>query len=293
MADPVFKRIFGTEKEILIEFINLFIELEHPVVAIEFLPQELISENSDEKIPVVDVRCIDTANRQFIMEIQLSTQEYFIKRSQFYLSRVYGRQLARGESYSSLEPVYMISLLNFILFNELPDWYQSFSMRSEQNYDLKFDGFHLIYIELPKLRKIANFNSDSLRDQWMLFLTDPEKMLTMLKRPLSEYPNLKKAVELLDESQYTPSQLAAYDSYLDKIMTWNAVMITNYDNGWKEGMEKGVEKGMEKGAEIGKNEARSHFSNIIAELKKGILTPEEIALKFQEPIEFILSLKGL
>ena len=66
LADPVFKRIFGTEKDILIEFINLFIELENPVVAIDFLPQELISENKDEKIPVVDVRCIDAANPTFL-----------------------------------------------------------------------------------------------------------------------------------------------------------------------------------------------------------------------------------
>ena len=37
LADPIFKRIFGQEKEILIELINTFIELEEPVVEIEYI----------------------------------------------------------------------------------------------------------------------------------------------------------------------------------------------------------------------------------------------------------------
>jgi len=35
---------------------------------------------------------------------------------------------------------------------------------------------------------------------------------------LHNYPNLLKAVELLDESNYTPGQLLAYEKYMDGIM---------------------------------------------------------------------------
>jgi hypothetical protein len=40
-ADIVFKRIFGQEKEITIEFINLFVSPPQPVVDITYLKQVL------------------------------------------------------------------------------------------------------------------------------------------------------------------------------------------------------------------------------------------------------------
>jgi DNA-binding NarL/FixJ family response regulator len=45
------------------------------------------------------------------------------------------------------------------------------------------------------------------------------------------YPNLKKAVELLDESNYTEGQLVAYDKYLDSIRSWNSSMKLSYEEG--------------------------------------------------------------
>jgi hypothetical protein len=57
LADPVFKRVFGEEKEILMELINAVMQLEHLVVNIEYLPPELLPERIDKKTTVVDVRC--------------------------------------------------------------------------------------------------------------------------------------------------------------------------------------------------------------------------------------------
>jgi hypothetical protein len=47
------------------------------------------------------------------------------------------------------------------------------------------------------------------------------------------YPNLKKTVELLDESNYTEGQLLAYDKYLDSVRTWNSSMKLSYEE-WRE-----------------------------------------------------------
>jgi hypothetical protein len=43
-ADPVFKRIFGQEKEITIEIINLLINPPNPVIDLEYLPQEMFPD---------------------------------------------------------------------------------------------------------------------------------------------------------------------------------------------------------------------------------------------------------
>lgn len=103
----------------------------------------------------------------------------------------------------------------------------------------------------------------------------------MSKHELHEYPNLVKAVDLLDESNYTPGQLIAYDKYMDSIITWNSTMIESFDNGFDDGFEKGMKKGT------------THTISIIQALKKGESSVEDIAKSFNTTTEFVQQLKVL
>jgi len=140
--------------------------------------------------------------------------------------------------------------------------------------ELVLSGFHLSFLELKKLKKSSNFNPVSLQEFWMLFLTEPEKLMTMPLHPLNQYPNLVKAIELLDESKYTPEQLVSYDRYLDSVRTWNSTMIHHYDKGWLEGIEA----------------ERTRIFAIRKALKTGDKPLEQIALEFNESLDFIQSL---
>jgi predicted transposase/invertase (TIGR01784 family) len=273
LADAVFKRIFGQEKEILIELINAFIELEEPVVDIEYLTQELLHDVPDGKISVVDVRCIDNKKRNFILEIQLIRQISFQERVLYYASKTYGRQLLKNRKYEELQPVYLLSILDHIFDNSSPDWLHRYSLINESDISKKLNGIHLIFIELEKCRKCANFTMDKTQQRWITFLTEPEKIISMSKHELHDYPNLVKAVELLDESNYTPGQLIAYDKYMDSIITWNSTMIESFDNGFDQGTINAI--------------------SIIQALKKGDITEEEIAKTFNTTTEVVQQLKDL
>ena len=111
----------------------------------------------------------------------------------------------------------------------------------------------------------------------------------MSKHTLHEYPNLVKAVELLDESNYTQGQLIAYDKYMDSIITWNSTMIESYDNGFEEGIEKGIEKGRQEGI----NQGSDITINIIKALKLGELSTEAIAEQYSVSIKLVQDLKDL
>ena len=74
---------------------------------------------------------------------------------------------------------------------------------------------------------------DSL-DRWVKYLIDPEFIKSFTMNTQYNYPNLKKAVELLDESNYTEGQLVAYDRYLDSIRSWNSSMKLSYEEGREE-----------------------------------------------------------
>jgi predicted transposase/invertase (TIGR01784 family) len=187
-----------------------------------------------------------------------------------------------------------LSLLDFNIFHDTNDWHHEFSLRHYRLPELVLSDFHLSFIELKKLKKSSNFEPESLEEFWMLFLTEPEKLMNMPLFPLERYPNIEKAIELLDESKYTPEQLVSYDRYLDSVRTWNSTMIHHYDKGWLEGIEKGREEGIEKGIEEGINQGmeteRNRILAIIKAIKKADKTLEQIALEFNESLDFIQKL---
>ena len=105
----------------------------------------------------------------------------------------------------------------------------------------------------------------------------------MPKFDLSVYPNLLKAAELLDESNYTQEQLNAYDRHLLAVYDINMVRIESFDEGFDEGLKRGRGEGRQEGREEG-----IHLSApIIKELLKGQLSHEEIAVKFSISLEAV------
>jgi predicted transposase/invertase (TIGR01784 family) len=137
---------------------------------------------------------------------------------------------------------------------------------------------------------LGNFNFDDPVDRWLSFLAEPEKILTMPKFDLSVYPNLLKAAELLDESNYTQEQLNAYDRHLLAVYDINMSRIESFDEGVEVGETGGVAKGLKQGLEQGREEGIHLSVPIIKELLKGELTHEEIAEKFSVSVQLVAKL---
>lgn len=129
---------------------------------------------------------------------------------------------------------------------------------------------------------MGNFNFDDPVDRWLSFLVEPEKILTMPKFDLSVYPNLLKAAELLDESNYTQEQLNAYDRHLLAVYDINMSRIESFDEGFDEGLKRGRGEGLEQGIH--------HSVPIIKELLKGQLSHEEIAERFSVSVQLVTKL---
>jgi predicted transposase/invertase (TIGR01784 family) len=285
-ADIVFKRIFGQEKEITIEFINLFIDPPHPVVDLEFLPQEMLPDVVDGKISIVDVRCIDSIRQQFIIEMQLVHHVGFNQRALLYAARAYSQQLKKGMPYSDAQPVYLLNIINHTIKANPEKWLHHLSVIDRIDPEFEVPGINLIFLELAKRKNLGNFSIDNPVDRWLTFLAEPEKILAMTKFDLSVYPNLMKAAELLDESNYTQAQLDAYDRHLMAVYDINRSRIESFDKGFEEGVEIGEERGIEKGREEGMDLSVI----IIKELQKRELSHEEIAIKHGVELQVVIKL---
>lgn len=274
LADPVFKRVFGEEKEILMELINAVIGLKHPVVDIDYLPPELLPESIDEKTTIVDVRCIDDLNRHFIVEMQLVQQEALYKRIFFNATRVYARQIERGINFKELQPVYALCIVDHVLDYETERWKHKYIIINEDEPTKRMADMELHFIELPKCRKRSDIDFANPLDRWITFFIDPNYVKKASMEPTFEYPNLKKAVKLLDESNYTEGQLIAYDNYLGSVMSWNTTMIHQYEEGKAEG----------------RAEERQKIVSIIKDLKSG-MSDDEVAREYGVELEFVRMLK--
>jgi hypothetical protein len=100
----------------------------------------------------------------------------------------------------------------------------------------------------------------------------------MTKFDLSVYPNLMKAAELLDESNYSQAQLDAYDRHLMAVYDINRSRIESYDEGYDDGMKKGMDKGLQLSIDIFKD------------FQKGNLSHEAISQKYAISLEEVKKL---
>ena len=86
-----------------------------------------------------------------IFEIQLAELLVWSDRALFYLSKMYADQIVPGQNYSVFKKCASISILDFILFRDTPEFYSCFHIREDTRHFLYTDKMEFHVIELPKL----------------------------------------------------------------------------------------------------------------------------------------------
>lgn len=230
-SDIAFKKLFGdiTHKNILISFLNSVLERVEGEMITEVIMNN--PNNTPEtplsKASIVDVRCTDQRNHQFIIEMQVITQKDYAARAQYYSSLALSRQLASGEKYHLLVPVIFVGVLDFKLFRS-PHYVSHHLILDNETYahELKHLEFH--FIELDKFNKALG-NLNTILDKWIYFL---KHAVTMQKIPDSFNESvLEEAFDVLAQSNWSKNELEAYDRYLDAIRSSASQLETAVEKG--------------------------------------------------------------
>ena len=292
LADLTFKKVFGECDDLLINLINALLELPDAVVSIEYLQNELLSEQGTGKNTIVDVRCTDHAGRHFIVEMQIAHHAYFLERLLFNAAKVFSSQLERGDRYVKIQPVYAISIMDDILVKTNDHRVQTYSVINHHDANERATGFQIVVLELAKCRKLRNLDMQKPLDRWIQYFINPEYYLAMEKQELEQMPYQRKAIEILDTTNFTPGQMRAYDQYIDSVRLYNTIMDDAWERGIREGSAKGLEEGLAEGKAEGKAEGIQLSVLILEELKAGI-HPSIIAEKFKVEPQLVEQLKAL
>ena len=241
-ADLTFKKVFGEHPDLMISFLNAMLPLKkgEEVVSIEYLSPEMIPPTPTNKYSIVDVRCVDRKGRCFIVEMQMVWSEEFKQRVLLNASKAYVFQSSKGEDYELLQPVYSLNLVNDIFEPDLPEneYYHYYRLVHYCHNSHILDGFHIVFVELPKFRPQNQMEKD-MQQLWLRFLTEIKES-GQVAEDLLEDPHIRKALEIVEVSSYSQNEMAAYEKYWDSVSCEKTLINDGVRRGEAIGLKKGI-----------------------------------------------------
>lgn len=243
-ADLTFKRVFGEHPELVKSFLNALLPLKagDEVKEVEYFPAELMPETPLRKYSIVDVRCWDVRGRQFLVEIQMVWSPEFLLRVSFNDSKGCVRQVGKGKDCRLLQPVYSLNLSTEVFKPDVIEYYHYYRLVHVEHTDRVIDGLHLVFVELPKFTP-HSYAERKMQVLWLRYLTEINEKMEKMPEDLLADPLVKKAVEVLEESSFSPAQLLGYEKFWDAI----SVERTLYNSGERKGRAEGRAEGLAEG----------------------------------------------
>ena len=271
-ADLTFKRIFGEHKHLCISLLNSMLPLESPIVAIEYQTGELMPELDILRNSIVDVRCRDAADRQFIVEMQLYWYDGFKKRVLFNASKAYVMQLDAAEKFKSLQPVYSLNFVNET-FEKSPEmaheYFHHYKIVNLKDTEKQIEGLEFVFLELPKFKPL-NRAEQKLHELWLRFLTEVDENTQEIPQEFLENEHIFEAVGYVERGAYTKEQLIVYDKLKMDWLTARSMLddaeAIGLEKGEAIGLERGEAIGLERGEAIGEQRKADHVARKAIEM---------------------------
>ena len=192
------------------------------------------------------------------------------------------------------EPVFSLNLVREIVDADVDNYYHFYDIVQDDLTERIIDNFHLVFVELPKFTP-HTMNEKKMQVLWLRYLTEIDGYMETVPQELLDIPEINKAMEVVEESAYTPEQLLGYDKFWDIIRTEN----TLYSSGVRQGLEKGMEQGLEKGREEGRLEGRLEGRKegmemgVLKGRKEGMVTNARKMKAYGLALEMIADITGL
>ena len=251
--DYAFRRIFGDSKRepLLRRFLNSILELkgDMQIEHLRLADPHQVPKLKDYKETVLDVRCIDQRGREFIVEMQLLDKNDFEQRVLYYVAKSFVRQLKKGEKYTKLRKVTLLSILDFV-FLENPHYLATHLILDKKTGEHKLKDFEFAFLELKKFNKPESA-LQTLEDKWIYFLRNAHRTpLRGIPSSLQD-PDIEEAFEILEEIGRSEQQTMLYEKAEMDHRDHLARMDKKFEEGLAQGHQQGLMEGEKKGHEKG------------------------------------------
>lgn len=174
--DVVFQKLFGRNenKDILISFLNsIIIEAGNIRIADVKIEEKKIDVSMliNEKISILDIYVTTDIGTHINIEMQIINEYNMIKRTLYYWSKMFLKQLVKGENYSKLEKTITINLIDFNIDNS-DNVHNYYHLINDKTNKRLTDIMEIHFIDMKKFREHGNIDNDKL-EKWLQFIEDP------------------------------------------------------------------------------------------------------------------------
>ncbi|MCH5193280.1 MAG: Rpn family recombination-promoting nuclease/putative transposase [Oscillospiraceae bacterium] len=233
--DIVFKMLFAENEDILREFLSDILDIPiEKIKGITVLNPEILPESVGERSYRLDL-LLNVDGKFINIEMQVRSEKHFGDRILVYWSKMYSKQLDKGESYNKLRPCIVITIVNFDLFDH-SDYHSEFGVWDVEHNNKLSDKMAIHFFELNKLP--GNIDKSNRKELWLRFIkADDKEAFDMLENANVE--GIKKGIQAV-------YKMSADERTKELIrMRENALHLeaTLLEDAREEGMEKGLEKG--------------------------------------------------
>ena len=262
--DRSFKNFFKTNLSLLRSLLETFLPLPkgRKIENIQLVDPIIESQKEDGKQVILDLR-VQLDNKEWVnVEMQAFPQKYFEKRSVYYLTRMFGGFLPKGEKYKKIHSAYSLIFAGFIMLKDSEDYIHSFSLRSDKPPFLRLsDDLNLTLVELIKFLEKSPKNLVDRKAAWCYFLKESGNMSMKEAQILAETgEDMKQAtdhlIRLSKDEKAMLYEEGLFREKADRLAREDYVREEGMEKGMEKGMETGMEKGMEKGIQQGRQEGR-------------------------------------
>lgn len=215
-ADLTFKKIFGEHSDLVASLLNALLPLpkDGRVDSVEYLTPEVLPDDPLHKDSIVDVRCRDRTGRQFVVEMQMIWTVDYNQRALFNAAKAYVRQLAGGDDYRELKTVYSLNLINDVVYPDVQGYYHHYQLEHAEYKGRTIDGIQIVFVELPKFTP-QTYSERRMQVLWLRFLTEINERTRRAPAELEADPDVKKALDMVEESALSDAERARYDGFID------------------------------------------------------------------------------
>ena len=278
--DIIFKIVFGSEENapVLVALLNALLGYSggDKIRSVQILNPSIDKEFLKQKNAILDIKAVDCSGRHFNIEVQLEAETGYVKRTIYYLARLYSSQLETGDNYNALSKTISISILDYILFKNITDLQNIYRFKNIKNDHELSDIIELHYIELPKYDKDKPHAAKTPFEKWLHIL----KFSELYQDYTQAIPD-ELIVEEGIEMAVTAYRKALTKGEVREIIEFRHKAIkdeaTKLDNARKQGIAEGevigIAKGIAEGEVIG--EARGEVKGEI----KGLIKSARIMLE--------------
>ena len=214
LNDYMFRVILQKHKNVLRSIVCACLKLEAEEV------QDIVVQNPiefgeaiDDKTFILDINVLLNNNTIINLEMQVLDLKDWSERSLSYLARSYDN-VAKGDEYINVKPVYHIGFLNYTLFPEYPEFFAKYRMMNLKNHNVYTSKFNLYVVDLTQIKLATQEDVDTGLVYWtQVFKAKTWEELRQMAERNQELQEATEALYVYNQDEIVNGNLSHENRY--------------------------------------------------------------------------------